>query len=88
MEDKDIKEFLHLMIKDEVGDNPSVSYKCKEVLERPITKDLCYDFRGIRQWVLCNTWKLMEEKRIPFAQAIRESWRQVKDKCIKVGAVV
>jgi len=65
-----------------------VSAKCEAVLGQEITKDLCYDFRRSRQYVLCATWRNMEEKRIRFSDAIREAWAELKSKCMKVGAYI
>lgn len=63
-----------------------VSEKCKIVLERGLTKEDCLDFRKIRSWVMCNAWKIMEERRTPFRSAIKQSWVEAKEACIKLGA--
>jgi len=65
-----------------------VSEKCDIVLKQDITKDLCFDFRRIRQWVLCKAWNIMEERKVRFAEAIREAWREAKSKCAEVSAII
>ena len=65
-----------------------VSEKCDIVLKQKITKDLCYDFRKIRQYVLCLAWDIMEKRKVRFADAIREAWREAKSKCAEVSAVI
>lgn len=59
------------------SDNP-LSAKCERALE---TVPKCWDFRGIRRYVMCDAWRRMEQQRIPFAQAIRESWGNAKGVC-------
>jgi len=66
----------------------TLSETCKLILEKGLTKDMCYDFRAIRRYVLCNAWKLMEERKIPFRDAIRESWRKAKEECISMSASI
>jgi len=61
-----------------------VSERCKDILGQKITEELCYDFRETRRWVMCHTWKLMEEKRMRFSDAIRQSWETLKTKCREV----
>ena len=63
-----------------------ISEKCKLILEEKLTKDRCFDFRGVRQWVMCRTWEMMEKERVPFAEGIRRAWDEIKSKCSEVGA--
>ena len=65
-----------------------ISEKCSDVLERKITEEFCYDFKETRQWVMCNTWKLMNEKRIKFSDAMKQSWEELKKKCSEVKAKI
>lgn len=57
--------------------NP-VSEKCERVLE---TTPKCYDFAGIRRWVMCRAWQEMEKRKIPFSEAIRISWSEARRVC-------
>ena len=57
------------------------------VLEE-LTKSTCYDFRAIRSVVMKHTWELMEKERLPFREAIKRSWEDVKVQCLKLGALV
>lgn len=59
------------------SDNP-LSVKCERVLG---TIPKCYDFRGIRRWVMCKAWDVMETRRIPFGAAISEAWDNAKRVC-------
>jgi hypothetical protein len=65
-----------------------LSEKGEEILKRGLSKDICYDFREIRRYVLIMTWKKLEERRIPFKTAIREAWAEAKKKCAELGAVI
>ncbi|MEM2445746.1 MAG: hypothetical protein QW734_03725 [Candidatus Bathyarchaeia archaeon] len=63
-----------------------LSLRCKTILETPLTKDVCMDFRAIRARVLCRTWEIMEKEKIGFAPAIKKSWQEHKIECTKLGA--
>jgi len=65
-----------------------LSEKCRAVLETGLTKDLCYNFRAVRKYVMCSAWAKIEEKKIPFRDAIRESWVDARKKCAEVSAVI
>jgi len=70
------------------SESNDVSGKCSAILEKAITKDLCFDFRGIRQWVMCRAWELWEKERIRFGDAIGRAWSEIKDKCRGAGAYI
>jgi len=54
-----------------------VSPHCERVLTEP---PLCYDFRGIRSWVLCKAWDTMEkEKRLRLP--VGEAWAEARRVC-------
>jgi len=53
-----------------------------------LTKDVCYDFRGIRRWVMLRTWDIFEKEKVPFATAIRRAWKEAKEKCAELGAYI
>ena len=57
-----------------------VSEKCKLRLSEPPS---CFDFRAMRGQVMCLAWKKVEEKKIDFKQAIRQSWEEVRKSCKK-----
>ena len=65
-----------------------LSHRAEEILERGLTKDICYDFRGIRRWVMAKAWDLMEKERIPFREAIRRAWAEAKRECAELGAYI
>jgi hypothetical protein len=65
-----------------------LSEKCRRILESPPTKDICYNFREIRRRAICGAWALMEEKKMSFRDAIRESWRLRKEECAKISAII
>jgi hypothetical protein len=70
-----------------MGEDP-LSLKCEEVLKAPLTKDRCFDFRESRRWALCETWKLFEERKIPFKEARKLAWEEMKKKCAEIGAYI
>lgn len=58
------------------------SEKCRIVLEHS-PSEFCNDFRGIRRWVMCRAWQLMEAEKLPrFRDAIREAWREAHEACL------
>ena len=89
MVDEEIKEFIEFMIR-ESGEkiNPPLSFKCMMILDEPVSRELCYDFRGIRRRVMCRAWKLMEDEKISFGEAVRRAWRETKKECALVGAII
>lgn len=66
----------------------AISPQCDTIIKAPMTRELAYDFRGIRARVMCYAWKFMEEKRIPFRDAIRQAWAKVKEEAAAIGAYV
>lgn len=62
-----------------------LSKKCELILGWEITKDVCYDFRQSRQWVMCRAWELMETERISFGDAMSMAWDGFKRKMQKSG---
>ena len=65
-----------------------LSHRAEEILERGLTKDICYDFRGIRRWVMVRAWDIMEKEKTSFRDAIRRAWAEAKEKCAELGAYV
>lgn len=84
---KELKEFISFMVMEGKEGDP-LSITCKLALEKGLSKDVCYDFRGIRRWVLCKAWRHIEEEKVPFGEAIRRAWREAKEGCLKVGATI
>ena len=66
----------------------TISPHAKYVLEQPMTKDVCYDFREVRSRVMYKAWQIMEEERVPFREAIKRAWDWAKGECAEVGAIV
>lgn len=58
---------------------------CAEALASPVDKELCHNFRGVRQRVMCRAWE-MEGEGIPFGEAISRAWDQVIEECRAIGA--
>lgn len=58
--------------------NP-VSEHCERVLASPPS---CYSFRDMRAYASCLGWKYMDEKKIPWKEAIRQAWTEAKRVCI------
>lgn len=66
----------------------AISPQCKMLLEEPTTKELCYDFRRVRAAVMCRAWRIQQEEKIRFGEAIRRSWVEQKKLCAEAGAHV
>jgi len=65
-----------------------LSLKCELVLKQPLTKDRCFDFRESRRWTMCKAWELMETQKIPFREARKLAWEELKKECAKIGAII
>lgn len=55
-----------------------VSPHCERVLE---TLPKCWDFRGIRSYVMCRAWDIMEKEkrtRLP----VGEAWMEARKVCV------
>ena len=75
------------MMKEEREVGEPLSEKCKRILEDELVKDDCYYPSRRSQHVMCKAWQLMEEKKMPFKDAMKEAWRWFKDECAKISAV-
>jgi len=62
-----------------------VSERCQTALKEPAAREVCLDFREIRRRVMCGAWKIMEEERRPFREAVRTSWDRRRTECAAVG---
>jgi len=67
-----------------------ISAHCKRILDdfEVRTKEICWSFREVRAVVMCFAWREMEEKHIPFREAVRSAWDWVRDKCHAAGAYI
>jgi len=59
-----------------------------DVLREKLTRDICYDFRAVRHWVMLRTWTIFEEERVPFREAVRRGWADVKAVCAEKAAYI
>jgi hypothetical protein len=55
-----------------------ISPHCVAVLQAP---PKCYDFRGIRAWVMCRAWDLMEKGKLT-KLPVREAWAEARQVCL------
>jgi len=82
-------EFLSRVLGLNKHDVNALSVKCRYVLERGLTKEVCEDFREIRRWVACRAWQLLEEgKARRWRDAIKTAWEEAKRKCMELGVVI
>lgn len=65
------------------GSPPSVH--CQVILSRGLDKDVCYDFRKVRAYVMCLAWDKMAKEGLQFRDAIRTSWEETRAECARVG---
>jgi len=62
----------------EVLHGSPVSPHCEAILARP---PKCWDFRGIRAFVMCKAWDIMEkEKRVRLP--VGEAWAEARRVCV------
>ena len=67
----------------------NVSEKCRIVLEKGLTPEVCRDFRGIRRWVACRAWDLIENDVVnTWREAMKKAWAEAKAKCAELGVYV
>lgn len=63
--------------------------ECDEVLTEGIDDALCDDFAGIRRWVMCRTWELLEADEVDtFEDAIEMAWDEAHEKCEEIGSPI
>ncbi len=62
-----------------------VSERCQTTLKEPISREVCLDFREVRRRVMCGAWKITEEERRPFREAVRSSCERRRVECAAVG---
>jgi len=84
---KNIGKILGLS-EEEVEEMNPLSEHCRRVLDEALTKERCHDFREQRRWVMCRAWDLMETEHIPFHDAIKRAWDELKERCAKIGAYI
>jgi hypothetical protein len=65
-----------------------LSLKCELVLKQPLTKDRCFDFSESRRWAMCRSWEIFEKQKIPFSEARKLAWEELKKKCAEIGAYI
>ncbi len=83
---REVGKILGLTDEDLDKINPP-SEHCKEVLES-LDAELCRSFRGIRSWVMCRAWELMDSEGLSFSEAMRTAWMEAREKCAKKGVIV
>lgn len=65
------------MIEEKLIHKNPISPHCEAILRKP---PICWDFKGIRAWVLCYAWLLMDkEKRIRLP--VEEAWAAARKIC-------
>jgi len=70
------------------NDDLNPGEKCKWVLERGLTKEVCQDFREYRRWVMCRAFELMEKEGLSFSEALDKAWDEVHEECAKLGVII
>jgi hypothetical protein len=70
------------------AESEKVANGYEEILKEPLTKEQCYDFRAIRRRAMAFGWKRYESERIPFREAIKKGWSDVKSACKEIGAII
>jgi len=57
-----------------------MSEKCKQKLSGPAP---CNDIKAKRARVVCGAKDIQEKKNVSFGEAMRESWKTIKNACPK-----
>ncbi len=63
----------------------AISERCQTALKEPVSRETCLSFRDVRRRVMCDTWKRVEEEKIPFREAVRRSWDKALEDCRGAG---
>lgn len=69
-----------------VGVEPDVN--CDASLREGLEETTCGDFRGLRQWVMCRAWQLIDEDEAVFSNALDQAWSEARDACEDLGMTV
>lgn len=80
-----------LTYKLENPDNPSAL--CEAVLSEV---PACQDFSGVRRWSACEAWRIMEEEKVTWQEAIKKAWEAAHAICswgpetpeVEVGEII
>ncbi len=80
---KEIAKLIGLNDEEVKQINPTVH--CKEVLDKGLNENVCKSFRGIRSWVMCRAFQLIEEEELSFSGALKKAWSEARSKCIELG---
>ena len=62
-----------------------ISERCQAGLKEPISREVCLSFREIRRRAMCGAWKIMEEEKRPFREAVMSSCGRRRVECAFVG---
>ena len=62
-----------------------VSERCQAALKESASREVCLSFREIRRRVMCDAWKIMEEEKRPFREAVSSSWDRAMEDCRGAG---
>jgi len=74
---EEVAKRLEPLIEEKLGHGSPISPHCERVLAEP---PLCWDFRGIRAYVMCKAWEIMErEKRARLP--VGEAWAEARKVC-------
>ena len=63
----------------EVLHGSPISPHCEAVLTKP---PACWDFRGIRSWVMCRSWQLMEDEKLT-QLPVGRAWAEARQACVR-----
>jgi hypothetical protein len=74
-----IAERVAKELSSEVYHQSPISPHCEAVLAKP---PLCYDFRNIRAWVMCEAWRRMEEEKLS-KLPVGQAWQKARQVCVK-----
>jgi len=84
---KEIAKFLGFKEEELKELNPLTEH-CKMVLEKGITEAICKSFRGIRSWVMCRAFELIEKEKMGFRDALKTAWAEAHEKCLELGCPI
>lgn len=74
---EEVRQKGGLMEEEEYHHSP-ISAHCVDVLANP---PKCYDFRGVRSYVLCRAWDLLEKEKLPTLPVSR-AWQEARKVCV------
>lgn len=58
---------------------------CEASLSEGLNEETLQDFRGVRQWVMCRAWQLIDSGEESFRGAVQRAWNEAEQAADEEG---